>query len=217
MDIKDFIFFLNENYDENIEIVYHNPQTQDVVSAHFAPVEHGKEYCSVSYIDTRNAEFYRFERPVCRHELLFKLINGLEDLLKKGTITCSASHVNDVFFENKRVYKHKYSEKILSVEKKKSQNEKKKGVYVINAGKYIKIGVTTDFTRRINSMQTSSAETFELICFFDGASYKFESELHEKFKKNRVRGEWFSSKIKERILNLHSNYTNTQHAAKTGK
>lgn len=208
MTKDEFIETLHNNYDEEIRLDYFHPLTGELTAAHFYPTEHGREYCDVTYVDTRNQLFYRLNRPIYRGAV-FMFIDGLENLLQSATISYHATHLTGDYFEKRDKYRQEYKEKVEKVEERKARKKSKKGVYVIKAGRYIKIGVTTNFASRLNTMQTASAETFELICFFDGASYELEGELHKIFGRHRVRGEWFSLKIKDKILKLHSEYRPT--------
>lgn len=55
----------------------------------------------------------------------------------------------------------------------------------------IKIGYTTDLLARIDTLQTGSPYELKLILCFRGFT-QTERELHAKFRKDRMRGEWFS-------------------------
>ncbi len=61
----------------------------------------------------------------------------------------------------------------------------------------IKIGSSTDVVHRLRVMQTGSAETLTLIATKRGNA-DLEKLLHRHFKKERVRGEWFTPS--ERLL-----------------
>ena len=54
----------------------------------------------------------------------------------------------------------------------------------------VKIGTTTNLSNRFNALNSASSSDLELIYFFPGAAAR-EKELHEKFKRFRVKGEWF--------------------------
>ncbi len=64
----------------------------------------------------------------------------------------------------------------------------------------IKIGLSIDPGKRVRSLQTASSRKLELIGTIDGDR---ESELHKRFAKCRVRGEWFhpTPALKNYILN----------------
>lgn len=211
METNKFIDILNNNYDEIIELSYVDKITQHVKSARFVPVEHGKEYCDVTYIDTRNDLFFQLTRPVYRG-LVFKAIPELESLVAVGEIKYSESPVDYAFLEKRKSYMHEYKEKVAKVAKAKELENSKKGVYVVKMGKYVKIGVSINFKSRLSSMQTACAEPLELICFFHGGSYSLEKELHGIFENEWVRGEWFNSKIIGKILKLHTDYEKIQNS-----
>ena len=67
-------------------------------------------------------------------------------------------------------------------------------VYVIQAGKNgpIKIGAATDPRRRLEQLQTGSADRLHLVKVFDGGT-ELERELHRRLSKYRLHGEWFES------------------------
>lgn len=67
-----------------------------------------------------------------------------------------------------------------------------KYVYVIEALGRFKIGVTGDIQARIKTIQTTSPGELQLICYFEtDDAYELEKELHQKFEKKRIQGEWF--------------------------
>jgi len=65
-------------------------------------------------------------------------------------------------------------------------------VYFIRATatNQIKIGVTSDPKQRFADLQRATTERLEWIGSVEGG-FKLEDELHKKFGKSRVRGEWF--------------------------
>jgi hypothetical protein len=77
-------------------------------------------------------------------------------------------------------------------------------VYFLKAGDHkkapIKIGIASNITSRINSLQTGCP--YELICIAQikcesrAEAQELEKTLHSKFSKYCLRGEWFSSEIK---------------------
>lgn len=69
-----------------------------------------------------------------------------------------------------------------------------KKVYVIGPedGPY-KIGISGDVKRRIADLQTGAWSKLQLICSCDGTE-ALELELHHRFKKYRLQGEWFDLK-----------------------
>ena len=64
------------------------------------------------------------------------------------------------------------------------------GVYFVGSDKHVKIGHAKDIGRRVRGLQTSHAETLQLLAWEDGGQ-KRESELHVLFAPYRERGEWF--------------------------
>lgn len=71
-------------------------------------------------------------------------------------------------------------------------------VYLIQAGPFVKIGVSEDIAKRIDAMQTGSPHALVEIARlpFDTrtAAYEYESHLHRELKRFHYRGEWFHKK-----------------------
>jgi hypothetical protein len=65
-------------------------------------------------------------------------------------------------------------------------------VYVIRetGSRLVKIGYSADVTKRHKSLQTSNPNALELLWHTPG-DRDLEDALKERFKKRRVRGEWF--------------------------
>lgn len=61
----------------------------------------------------------------------------------------------------------------------------------------IKIGVSDDPKTRLSSLQVGAENELELLCVINGDSNK-EKELHQQFKTEQIRGEWFNPS--ERLL-----------------
>jgi hypothetical protein len=74
------------------------------------------------------------------------------------------------------------------------KSNKKAGVYIVevrDSGLY-KIGITKDINKRLSQLQTSNPYEFYLIDFFISIkSRELEKLLHEKFRLNRYKREWF--------------------------
>ena len=69
-------------------------------------------------------------------------------------------------------------------------------VYFFRHGKYVKIGHTKykyHLEHRLSNLQTASPEFCELLGTMPGDRAQ-EAELHHRFRKLRVRGEWFDLK-----------------------
>lgn len=62
-------------------------------------------------------------------------------------------------------------------------------IRAVNSGT-IKIGVSNDPKRRLDSMQTGSPEPLELLGVLPGGMDE-EKRLHQKFARSRIHGEWF--------------------------
>lgn len=63
-------------------------------------------------------------------------------------------------------------------------------VYLIRSGKYIKIGMTTDIRRRIETLQIGNPIKLVLVGLIPGGT-KAEREFQDKFGDGLHRGEWF--------------------------
>lgn len=63
-------------------------------------------------------------------------------------------------------------------------------VYFIQAGTAIKIGYSTDISRRIDSIQTSLPVDLKLLMTLPGGAER-EARMHQIFKPHRLRGEWY--------------------------
>ena len=74
-------------------------------------------------------------------------------------------------------------------------------VYFIKSGDFIKIGTTTDIKKRMAVLQVGSPFKLSVLALVEG-SFEEESKLHTKFKKQRMKGEWF--KINKKILDYIS-------------
>ena len=68
----------------------------------------------------------------------------------------------------------------------------RESVYCIRATllNVYKIGRSTDFTKRIKTLQTASPTELEVVCAWEG-NHKDERELHRKYKSKNKHGEWF--------------------------
>lgn len=86
-------------------------------------------------------------------------------------------------------------------------------IYFLQKGKNgpIKIGRSNNVKRRVKQLQSGSAEPLNLIMTLPESEY-VESELHDRFSEDQIRGEWFESRsavehfaylCKERIENPH--------------
>lgn len=65
-------------------------------------------------------------------------------------------------------------------------------IYFIKSGDNgpVKIGYAVNITDRMEQLQTANPEKLEVILSLPGTFHK-EKEIHEQFKHNRLRGEWF--------------------------
>ncbi len=71
----------------------------------------------------------------------------------------------------------------------------KRIIYFIQAGDdgLIKIGSSTNVNQRLNALQSASPEKLRLLVSInDNKDNSLEKQLHSKFAKDRIRGEWFN-------------------------
>ena len=66
-------------------------------------------------------------------------------------------------------------------------------VYFMRCGGKIKIGYSKDPRKRADGLQTGTADKIRIICTISG-DRALERRLHEKFKAQRISGEWFAYK-----------------------
>ncbi len=66
-------------------------------------------------------------------------------------------------------------------------------VYFIKAGNKgpVKIGLGREPIQRLNQLQTASWEELRLILILRGGGAGVEQHLHERFKNEHIRGEWY--------------------------
>lgn len=68
-------------------------------------------------------------------------------------------------------------------------------VYFIESGQHIKIGLTTDVNKRLNTLQTGSPHPLRVVDTIEFENKKmaqlFERAFHDSFHSKRAEGEWF--------------------------
>ena len=75
-------------------------------------------------------------------------------------------------------------------------------VYFVQSGRRgsIKIGSAINVERRMTTLQTGNPDRLRLLavikCKTRGDAMVLEKKLHKKFKRHRLRGEWYKSHIK---------------------
>ena len=62
------------------------------------------------------------------------------------------------------------------------------GVYYIKQGDFVKIGRTNRLQRRMSALQIGNPEPLRLLAWLPGHN---EKEHHQRWRNERVRGEWF--------------------------
>lgn len=123
-------------------------------------------------------------------------------LKNKGVKKRSIKEIgNYLAFNNNEIdlYKNIGSKKYINL--KKEQELKKQDIikditcaYFIGSKKYkfVKIGFTTNLFSRLSAIQTGCPFDIEILAYIKSQDpKKTEHKLHMKFKKYRVRGEWF--------------------------
>lgn len=63
-------------------------------------------------------------------------------------------------------------------------------LYFIRCGDAVKIGHTRNIVHRLANMQVSSPHEIDCLLLLRGRGHE-ESEWHERFREDRIHGEWF--------------------------
>jgi hypothetical protein len=76
-------------------------------------------------------------------------------------------------------------------------------VYFIRAlgGLGVKIGVTTNVTKRLKALRIASPNRLELLGYILG-DVEMERVLHIRFDEHRLRGEWFAEHVIPDVIEL---------------
>ena len=122
---------------------------------------------------------------------LFKMLYRFNKNKLTGTIDLRCDEVNYVGVAEEVSSDNDRSDYIIS--KKKNKVDDENGyIYVIKAGNHYKIGRSKTQNDRVKSYSTHNPHPIEVIINKQVAGYKnLEVELHEMFKEQRVKGEWF--------------------------
>ena len=75
---------------------------------------------------------------------------------------------------------------------KKMPNEERTFIYFVRSGEFIKIGQSKRWKTRIEGMQVGSPHTIIVLLVLK-ADPKLENKLHNWFRTDHFRGEWFHS------------------------
>lgn len=106
--------------------------------------------------------------------------------------------------ENEAI-KHIATQQLSQIVKKEKKDSH--FIYLIESGGLIKIGYTTNFDKRIKSYETHTTN-LKILCVSEREdAFEIEKKLHNKYKENRIKGEWFNLVINELydILNYINN------------
>ena len=85
-----------------------------------------------------------------------------------------------------------------------------KYVYLINevSTDNYKIGKATDMKNRLSGLQTGNSTTLQVLILLETCDYTLlENTLHNIFKPNNIKGEWFKFKpsiLQEVVLVMHN-------------
>ena len=73
-------------------------------------------------------------------------------------------------------------------------------IYFIRQSDYVKIGYASDVRTRLSDLQVASPYDLSVLFMMEG-DYDKEKELHDRFVKDKIRGEWYilSEDIREYI------------------
>jgi len=64
-------------------------------------------------------------------------------------------------------------------------------VYVFGFDQYVKIGFSKDFRKRRRGLEQGLPRALDIYLVIPGGSFETERELHVRFARYRLRGEWF--------------------------
>ena len=119
--------------------------------------------------------------------------NQFSDVLIKWILTGNKICFN--YLRDWYVYNLEKDYEKLSKERKEFKKEreiKSRFIYIVKSDKYYKIGLAKNTNNRLQSFQTSTPKKVKLIFEKEVEDYvRVEKDLHKKFKKKRIRGEWF--------------------------
>jgi len=97
------------------------------------------------------------------------------------------------------------------------EDEDNRYIYIASDGNKYKIGVSVNTYSRVSSLNTDNPKEVKIIYSkkFKNAS-KVEHKIHENFKSNRVKGEWFNFTENElsNVINYIKNYQDPLHKSK---
>jgi hypothetical protein len=80
-----------------------------------------------------------------------------------------------------------------------------RSVYFVTDADRVKIGITTDVSKRIQALETGYGKPLTVLGVIPGASVEDERGLHARFGRHRLLGEWF--KADDEILDYVRNNT----------
>jgi len=77
-------------------------------------------------------------------------------------------------------------------------SEKISYVYFIRAGKHgpIKIGKSVNPQMRMAELQTGNLRLLRIVGLIPNASFEVEQDLHRRFDKFGIRGEWYKPRLR---------------------
>lgn len=160
-------------------------------------------------------EFLKIEEPAGEeNKAKYWLMRGLPDEevaqkgINKNTVRIARSHLaRDGFLlkEGKHytvmagpkkgvsLVLHSKPAQLHDVEPSTEVRQKLSNIYFIvdDRNKAIKIGASSDPTKRILGIQTHNPNKLELVGIINSAPVGLERNLHEEFKDSKLSGEWF--------------------------
>ena len=104
------------------------------------------------------------------------------------------------YMENKEIF-----EKKLEINKMSFIDNMNHGIYFIKCNDYVKIGYSQRISKRLYTLRCANPYPLDVLLCIKG-SMRMESYLHDKFRKYRIKGEWFtlSLEIKSFIKEINS-------------
>jgi len=153
---------------------------------------------------TDSTFFNLWPTPLGHEYWLWRFVANEGNLSEYRQVSEEPAHINDLpsqWFEH-YVFRTVYHNPAWKLKKQLTQKAKEKAhhitnIYFIQAGigGPIKIGRAINIQERINQHQPSCPYKLNLIHAIYDVKSTFEKHLHNKYKKYRLHGEWFSEKI----------------------
>ena len=197
--LKDLVDVLNEGKKRGDEgFIEHNKAMKKVESLMalnegFGSVEILDNVISTSNGGTQTIKTIKLNKLQC-----ITFLMGLSPSLrvKAATLICDIDNIIE----------DSISLAMRDIKQETERQKENEVVYFVKAGDFIKIGYTCDVQARMSQIQTSNPNEVDLLFTVktDDAR-KLEQDLHNKYRKQNVRGEWFQL-TQEQLLSYRNDY-----------